>query len=487
MSPRTVPGGTWPPAPRAVGVVARLRSRLMRAVRPLRPSSVPSVRTWAKPPQLLVGGFALVILVGTALLSLPAATAGPGAAPPLTALFTSTSAVCVTGLIVVDTPVYWSTFGQWVILGLIQIGGFGIMTLATVLSLLVTRRVRLRMQLRAGVETKSVTLGEVRQLLLGILQVTVIFEVLLTAVLAARLVLAYGEPPLHGLRLGLFHAVSAFNNAGFALYSDSMESFATDPWITVPIALAVIAGGLGFPVWVELYRHARRRGEPHHWTLHAKITLVTTAVLLAAGWAGFLLLEWRNPDTMGPLSLGGKILTGFFQTVMPRTAGFNSLPFGDMHTQTLFMTDMLMFVGGGSAGTAGGIKVTTFALLAFVIYANVRGESSVHVARRRLTEGVIQQAITVVLLAIGLIFTATMALMTITPFTLDQILFEVISAFSTVGLSTGITGDLSPPREVIVIVLMFTGRLGPITVATALALRRRSRRFEYPQERPIVG
>ncbi len=445
------------------------------------------MRSLLRPPQLLVGGFAAVVLIGTALLSLPAATAGPSAAPPLTALFTAASAVCVTGLIVADTPAYWSAFGQAVILGLIQVGGFGVMTLATVLGLLVTRRVRLRMQLRAGAEAKSLTLGEVRRLVVGVLQVTVVFEALLTAVLAARMVLGHGEPPLRGLWLGLFHAVSAFNNAGFALYSDSLESFATDPWICVPIALAVIAGGLGFPVWVELYRHARRGREPHHWTLHAKITLVATAVLLVVGWAGFLLLEWRNPATMGPLSAGDKVLTGFFQAVMPRTAGFNSLPFGEVHTQTLFLTDMLMFVGGGSAGTAGGIKVTTFALLAFVVYANVRGESSVHVAHRRITEGVIQQAITVVLLAIGLVFSATMALMTITPFTLDQILFEVISAFSTVGLSTGITGDLSPAGEVIIVGLMFTGRLGPITVATALALRRRGRRFEYPEERPIVG
>ncbi|WP_184079937.1 potassium transporter TrkG [Nocardiopsis mwathae] len=431
--------------------------------------------------------FAAMVAFGTVLLLLPAATESGESAGFVTALFTSTSAVCVTGLIVVDTPVYWSTFGEVVILGLVQIGGFGIMSLATVLTLVVTRRIRLRMQITAGTETKSVTIGDVRQLVSGILRVTLIFEAAVCAVLTLRLWAGYGESIGHAAYLGLFHSVSAFNNAGFALYSDSLQGFATDPWITVPVSVAVIAGGLGFPVWVELWRHARRRKEPHSWTLHAKITLATTGVLLAVGWVAFVVLEWRNPATMGPLSVGDKVLTGWFQAVMPRTAGFESLPFGEMNTQTLLMTDMLMFIGGGSAGTAGGIKVTTFALLAFVIYANVRGEATVHVGNRRLAAGVAQQAITVALLAIGLVFSATMALMVITPFTLDEILFETTSAFSTVGLSTGITGDLGTMGELIIIALMFIGRLGPITLASALALRRHVRRFELPEERPIVG
>ncbi|WP_017619211.1 TrkH family potassium uptake protein [Nocardiopsis gilva] len=440
-----------------------------------------------RPASLVVLAFATIIAFGTVLLALPQATESGESAGFVTALFTSTSAVCVTGLIVVDTPGYWSTFGEVVILGLIQIGGFGIMSLATVLSLLVTRRVRLRMQITAGTETKSVTLGDVRQLVSGIVRVTLIFESVLWLILTLRLWTSNGDSIGHAAYMGLFHSISAFNNAGFALYSDSLEGFATDPWIMIPVALAVIAGGLGFPVWVELWRHTRHRRENPSWTLHARITLVTTAVLLVVGWVAFLLLEWSNPDTMGRLGVGEKVLTGFFQSVMPRTAGFNSLPFGEMNTQTLFVTDMLMFVGGGSAGTAGGIKVTTFALLAFVLYATIRGEPSVHVGNRRLAAGVAQQAITIVLLAIGLVFSATLILMIITPFTLDEILFEAISAFSTVGLSTGITGHLGTPGELIIIALMFIGRLGPITLASALALRRRVRRFELPEERPIVG
>ncbi len=461
--------------------------RLGRNTRQRADRFLQSLSGWAKPPQLTAGAFATVILLGTVLLSLPAATETGEGAGVVTALFTATSAVCVTGLIVVDTPEYWSAFGEAVILALIQIGGLGIMVLATVLTMVVGRRLGLRMAVRTSSEAKSLTLGDVRQLVKGIVTVTLVAEAVLAVVLALRWWLHYGDPLGHAAYFGLFHAVSAFNNAGFALYSDSLEGFVTDLWISVPVAVAVIAGGLGFPVWLELWRFSRRRRERYHWSLHAKITLVTTAVLLVVAFTAFLVLEWRNPATMGGLDLRGKILAAFFQAVMPRTAGFNSLPFGEMNTQTLLVTDILMFVGGGSAGTAGGIKVTTFALLAFVILANVRGEQTVHVSDRRLSDGVVSQATTVVLLAIGLVMTATVALMTITPFSLDEILFETTSAFGTVGLSTGITGDLPVAGECIIIFLMFVGRIGPITLASALALRRRPRRYELPEERPIVG
>ncbi|GAB3450714.1 potassium transporter TrkG [Streptomonospora sediminis] len=444
--------------------------------------------SWGKPPQLTAGAFGAAIALGTALLALPAATEEGVSAGFVTALFTATSAVCVTGLIVVDTPAYWSGLGEWVILGLIQIGGLGIMSLATVLSLVVTRKMRLSMQVRASSETRSLSLGEVRQLVKGIVLVSLAFEVTLAAVLTARFWAGYGESAGQAVRLGVFHAVSAFNNAGFALYSDSLEGFAADPWISLPIAAAVVAGGLGFPVWLELWRHSRRtRRERLAWSLHAKLTLVTTAVLLAAGVAVYTVLEWNNPQTMGRMDTGGKLIAGVFQGVMPRTAGFNSLPFGEMNPQTLLATDMLMLIGGGSAGTAGGIKVTTFALLAFIIYTNIRGESSVHIAGRRLASGVAEQAVTVLTLAIGLVFTATFCLLVITPFTLDEVLFEAISAFSTVGLSTGITADLPVPGELILVFLMFVGRIGPITLASALALRGQVRLYDLPEERPIVG
>jgi trk system potassium uptake protein TrkH len=454
-------------------VVTHVRS----AVRMLLPS-------WRHPAQVVVTAFALAILAGTVLLMLPASSASGTGTGFVPALFTATSAVCVTGLIVVDTPIYWSTFGELVILGLIQIGGLGIMTLASLLGLLISQRLGLRMQLTAQAETKTLGLGHVRQVVSGVVRVSLIFEVVTAAFLTARLALGYGEDWGGAAYYGVFHAVSAFNNAGFALYSDSFTRFATDPWICLPIAVAVIAGGLGFPVWFELWRH-RHKGR--RWSLHAKITLLMTAALLLIGTVAITAAEWSNPETLGKFSTPGKLLAGFFHGVMPRTAGFNSLDMAEMESGTLLVNDILMFIGGGSAGTAGGIKVTTFALLAFVILAEVRGQPTVHVMGRRLAASTQRQALTVALLSVGAVVAGTLILLTLTPFRMEEVVFESVSAFATVGLSTGITADIPPAGHLVLVALMFIGRLGPITLASALALKNRSRRYERPEERPIVG
>ncbi len=438
-----------------------------------------------RPAFAVVLGFAVAVAVGSVLLLLPVATEDGAAAPLVTALFTAVSAVCVTGLIVVDTPTYWSTFGEWVILGLIQIGGIGIMTLATLLGLLVAHRIGLRLQLTAQTETKSLGFGEVRRVVGRILVVSLTIEAVVTVCLATRFALFYDEPPGRALYLGLFHAVSSFNNAGFALFSDNMISYATDPWICLPIVVAVVLGGIGFPVLFELGR--RLRTGSGRWSLHVRITVITYGALLVVGVAAFLIAEWSNPGTLGRLDIGGKAVVGLFHGVMPRTAGFNSIDVAELNPATLFITDMLMFVGGGSAGTAGGIKVTTFALLAFVIFAEVRGEPSVHVLGRRVPAAVQRQALTVALLGVGLVAVSTVALLSVTTFGLNELLFEVVSAFATVGLSTGITADLPVSGQLVLTALMFLGRLGPITLASALALRDRGRRYELPEERPIVG
>lgn len=441
--------------------------------------------TWRQPAQVVVTAFALAILAGTALLMLPVSSASGDVTGIVPALFTATSAVCVTGLIVVDTPLYWSTFGEVVILGLIQIGGLGIMTLASLLGMLISRRIGLRMQLNAQTETKTLGLGDVRQVVSGVVRVSLIFEVVTAAFLTVRFAVGYGEDWGRAAYHGVFHAVSAFNNAGFALFSDSLMRYTTDAWICLPIAVAVIAGGLGFPVWFELWRHRRRRGS--RWSLHAKITLLVTGALLVIGTFAVTIAEWNNPETLGPLGVPGKLLAGFFHGVMPRTAGFNSLDVAQMESGTLLVTDILMFIGGGSAGTAGGIKVTTFALLAFVILAEIRGEPSVHVMGRKLTPSTQRQALTVALLSVGAVMSGTLILLTLTQFRIEQVLFETISAFATVGLSTGITADIPPAGHLVLVMLMFIGRLGPITLASALALKNRSRRYELPEERPIVG
>ncbi|WP_251020565.1 TrkH family potassium uptake protein [Streptomyces sp. ISL-98] len=443
----------------------------------------------AHPARSVALAFAFVTLVGTGLLALPMATEERAAASFLTALFTSTSAVCVTGLAVVDTGTYWSGFGEGVILALIQIGGFGIMTMASLLGLLVSGRLRLRMQLTAQAETKSLQIGDVRRVLLGVAGSTVVVELAVGAMLALRFRFGYGNTIGDAVYLGFFHAVSSFNNAGFGLHADSLTRYSQDPWVTLPVAAAVILGGIGFPVLLEVLRHRNRRRTTgrRNWTLHTKLTLITTAILLFVGTVLTCLLEWSNEETFGPFDWSEKILNGFFHSAMSRTAGFNSLDIGALNASTLLLTCMLMFIGGGSAGTAGGIKVTTFAVLAAAIVAEVRGETNSVVLGRRLAPHVLRQALTVALLGVGLVIAATLAMLSLTKAPFEAVLFEVVSAFATVGLSTGITADLPGLGQLILILLMFVGRLGPITLVSALALRERTRRFELPEERPVIG
>ena len=436
------------------------------------------------PSQVIVTGFAAAIAAGTVLLLLPVSRSGEGGAPFMTALFTATSAVCVTGLVVVDTPAYWSGFGEAVILALIQLGGLGIMTAASLLGVLVSRRMGLRSRLTAATETKSLGIGDVRSVLIGVLKVTVLFEVVVAAALTIRFLVAYDEPPGRALYHGVFHAVSAFNNAGFALYSDSLVRYVDDPWVCLPVAIAVIAGGLGFPVLFELRKHLRT---PRRWSVHTKLTVTMTAVLLLGGSLFVTASEWSNPGTLGALEPGSRLLAGFFHGVMPRTAGFNSLDVSQMDDGTLLGTTVLMFIGGGSAGTAGGIKVTTFVVLFFVIYAEVRGEAAVNAFDREIGPRAQRQALTVALLGVAIVVGATLTIMGLTGLMLRDVLFEVTSAFATVGLSTGITADLPVSAQAVLVLVMFVGRLGPVTFAAALALRDRQRLYHLPEGRPIIG
>ena len=441
-------------------------------------------RRGTSPPAMVVLGFAGAVMVSTVLLALPVSRPGPKGAGLLDALFTATSAVCVTGLITVDTPVYWSGFGEAVIAASIQVGGFGIMTLATLLGLLVSRRLGLRTRLTAAAESKSLGVGDVRRVLVGVARTSLLFEAAGAAVMTVRFATAYDEPVGRALWLGVFHAVSAFNNAGFSLFSDNLIGFATDPFISLTICVLVIAGGLGFPVLFELRRAWRT---PRRWTLHTKIVTAMTALLVPFGTLMFLALEWTNPRTLGPLSVAGKALAGFFQGVQPRTAGFNSVDVAGLNEETLLGSDVLMFIGGGSGGTAGGIKVTTFAVLLFVIVTEVRGDDSVTAFGRRVPREAQRQALSVALLGIAVVVGATALMLLLTPFALDAVLYEVVSAFATVGLSTGITAQVGVPGQLLLVVLMFLGRLGPITLASALALRSRPKLYEVPYERPLIG
>ena len=435
------------------------------------------------PVRMVALGFAVAIAVGTCLLLIPAASQPGTHTSVLDALFTATSSTSLTGLIVVDTPTHWSGFGQAVILGLIQVGGFGIMTMATVAGLMLANRLGLRARLNAAVEVRATDIGDLRGIVVGIIRVSLLIEATTALLLTARFAFGYGEPPARALWLGAFHAVSAFNNAGFALYSDNIVSFATDPWICVPLMAAVILGGIGFPVLFEVGR--RLRGATHRWSLHTKLTVTVTAMLLTVGPALVVLLEWTH--TLQGYGWPSKLLVGTFQGVMPRTAGFNSVDYAQMNDATRLVTDVLMFIGGGSGGTSGGIKVTTFAVLLFVIIAEVRGLRSVTVFDRRIDPRVQRQALAVALIGVALVAVPTMVLMAGTPFGLDAILFEITSAFATSGLSTGITAQLPAWGQLIIILLMYLGRVGSITLVSALAGRDRGRRYELPVERPNIG
>jgi trk system potassium uptake protein TrkH len=436
------------------------------------------------PEQLVVLAFLIGVGVGTALLALPAARTGPGRASMLEAVFTATSALCVTGLSVVDTPTHWSGFGEAVILGLIQVGGFGIMTLASLLGLVVARRLGLRSRLTANVETRTLGLGDVRRVLVGVASFSLAFEAAAAVVLTLRLATRYDEPIGDAVYHGVFHAISAFNNAGFALYGDNLMRFAGDPVISLTIAFAVIAGSLGFPVLLELRRELHT---PKLWSLHTWLVVWMTVLLLVGGTAAVTAFEWSNPGTFGTLSTPGKVLAGFFAAAQPRSAGFNTVDYAQMHETTWLVTDILMFMGGGPAGTAGGIKLTTVAILALMVRAEVRGDSWVHVHRRRLPADAQRQALSIALLATTVIAVSTLTILAMTDLSMDRVLFETTSAFSTAGLSTGITAELPGEAQVVLVVLMFLGRVGTITLASALALRTRPILYRFPEERPIVG
>jgi trk system potassium uptake protein len=432
---------------------------------------------------MVVLGLAATIGIVTLLLLVPAAYE-PGREPSFrVALFTGTGA-CSGGLPIVDTPTHWSTFGEVVIIVGIQLGGLGFMTSASLLGLAVSRRLGLRTRLFAATETQTLGIGDIRRVLLGVARVTFAVEAAVAVVLFPRLWLGYDEPAGRAAYDAVFHAVSAFNNGGYALYSGNLVRFVADPVVILPIVAAVIVGGLGFPVLFELRRELRT---PRYWSMHTKVTVFGYGLLLLGGTVAVTAFEWRNAGTLGPLDVPGKILAGFFGSTTARTAGFNSIDYAQVEPATLVVTDVLMFVGGGSASTAGGIKVTTFMILFFAILAEARGDETVDAFTRQVSPSAVRQALAVALLGVALVVTGTLVILSVTDFSLDQVLFEVTSAFATAGLSTGITGQLPAFGQYVLIVLMFVGRVGPITLASALALRQRRRLYRLPEERPIVG
>jgi potassium uptake TrkH family protein len=438
----------------------------------------------SNPFRLLPVSFAAIIGVGTMLLSLPQATVSGRKTTVLDALFTATSAVCVTGLSVVDTATHWTGLGKGIILFLIQIGGLGIVTVVSIGILLIADRIGLSHTRILAADLRTDSYSSVGKLVRNIVLTTLAFEVFFAAVLSARFFFAYDYGFSTAAVHGVFHSISAWNNAGFALYTDNFIGFANDWFLSIAISLAVIFGGLGFPVLQSLAAH---KFKWRMWSMHSKLMISATGVLLVLGTVLFLAFEWSNPRTLGALPETARLHSAFFHSVQTRTAGFNSVDMAALNEESLLVSTILMFVGGGSASTAGGIKVTTFAVLAFVIWAEIRGDRDVNMFGRRISEDSQRQALTVALVGVGVLTASTLVLMSLGETGLTAAAFEAVSALSTVGLSTGVATAEGSPVRIVLIVLMFIGRLGPVVLVAAIVLRTRPKLFRFPSEHPLIG
>jgi Trk-type K+ transport system membrane component len=443
--------------------------------------------------------FTIVVLVGAILLMLPIASATKQPLNFFDALFTSVSAVTVTGLSTIDVSTSFSMFGHVVIAMLIEVGGFGIVGFAALMGLLLEGRLSLRNRMMTSSESAlGPSARDVKGLLRSIAVFMIGFQAVLFVILFVRFIQQYGYSWSEALGHGLFHAISSFNNAGFALYADSMMRFAQDPVVMIPIIITVFLASFGFPVLVEIRErlvHAIRRFRnpqighhiPRQWSLNSRIIIWASIVLGLLGAAFIAALEWNNPATLGQESVVNKVTNSLFAGLMPRTAGFNAIDTTAMDPATWIGLEILMFIGGASASTAGGIKLGTFVVLLAVIVTEIRGETAVNIGNRRLPRSMQRQALAIVAITASVIIAATMYLRLTTDFTLDQILFEVVSATGTSGLSSGITAALPDHAKALFSLLMLFGRLGPIVVATSMALRKTQRHFEYPRERPLIG
>jgi trk system potassium uptake protein len=439
------------------------------------------------PSRAVATLFLAAIAAGSFLLWLPMSADGDQTTF-MQAVFTAVSAVCVTGLTVVDTGTHWSAAGELIVLVLIQLGGLGIMTLASIIVLALSGRLGAQARGFANAERSAMHTGEIGKMLVAVIRFSFAFEAVGAVLLLIGFRLAHDRAWSTDLWHSVFHSVSAFNNAGFGLLSDSLSSYVGNWWINGVIAALVMSGGIGFPVLMELARRWRsKRGVRQKLSLHTRITLITTALLFAVGGGVILAAEWTNRNTLGSLSTPHKVVAALFQSVQTRTAGFNTIDIGAMDSVSWLLMSMLMFIGGGSAGTAGGIKVTTFAVIALMIWSELRGDADVHVHRRRLPERTQRRAVAIAAISMGAVIVGSMAIKAMSHIDLDRSLFEASSAFGTVGLTTGITAALPDPAQAVLIGLMYLGRLGPLTLGTALVLRERHLRFRFPEEQPILG
>lgn len=415
---------------------------------------------------------------------LPAASKAGEPTSFIDALFTATSAVCVTGLVVVDTGTYWSTFGQIVILALIQAGGLGTMSIVTLFALLTGRRISLRERLTIQEAYNQYSMEGMVRLVREILGITVIIEGLGALILSIRFL--YDMPPARALYFGLFHAVSAFNNAGFDIIGGfkSITGYVNDYTVNITIMLLIILGGIGFSVIVDVLKQKKFR----NLTLHSKLVITITVLLIITGAVFFFILEHNNPGTMRPLSMRGKILASFFQSVTSRTAGFNSISEGDMTIASKFITIILMFIGASPGGTGGGVKTSTFGVILFTVVSIINGRDDTELYQKRIPQFVVYRSLAIIFISMCIIIGTTLVLSVVQQSDFMTELFESTSAFGTVGLTLGLTPNLTTMGKAFIIFNMYAGRVGPLSLALAIAHRRKNNRgYKYPEERIIVG
>jgi Trk-type K+ transport system membrane component len=454
----------------------------------------------ASPSRFALLVFAALVLVWTGLLALPASSAAGTATGFADALFTAVSVVCVTGLSTVDMTTHWSGFGEVVIYVGVQIGGIGVLTLASTLGLIISRHLGLRARLIAAGDTnplrahrgpvaegQAVRLGDVAGLLRTIAISVVVIEAVCAAILFP-LLLRHGFTPGEAARDAVYYSAMAFTNTGFSPNNNGLFPFAHDFAFLTTIAVTVMLGAIGFPVIYALARVIRHPSQRRRLvSLHVKLTVVAYLVLFVIGGGAYWLLEHGNAQTFGRLGAGDGVFQSFFLSAMARSGGFSTFDVAQLHNSSLLVTDMLMFIGGGSASTGGGIKVTTLAVLFLAAIAEAKGIQSMEAFRRRIPGDVLRVAVSVVLWGATIVALASISVLAITRDSLDHVLFDVISAFGTCGLSTGLTMGAPDPAVYILAATMFFGRIGSITLAAALAQSQHRRLYFLPEERPIVG
>lgn len=435
------------------------------------------------PPQILVLGFAAIIFIGTGLLMLPISTTTGEPLGFTDALFTSTSATCVTGLVVVDTGTTFSSFGEVVIMLLIQIGGLGFMTMATLFALVLKRRISLKDRLILQEAMNQSSMEGIVRLIRRVLLYSLVIEACGAVLLSIRW--AFDMPLGRAIYYGVFHAVTMFNNAGFDLFGDfrSLTGYVYDPVVNFVVMFLIVSGGIGFIVLSDLidYRKQRRI------SLHSKVVLTMTAALLAVGFIVILIFEFTNPRTLGSLNWGGKFFGALFQSVTPRTAGANTIDITGLRQATQFFIVILMFIGASPGSTGGGIKTTTFTIMVGAVIAMMRGREDIVMFRYRLAQERVLKALTIALLALLLVLTVSMILSTTEEGDFLEILFETTSAFGTVGLSMGLTPDLTVFGKILISLTMFAGRLGPLTLAYALGPKKGKELYRHPEGKMIIG